>query len=284
MPDSIIPFLYIFNQLQMESQIKATSTPTIQVRQYTLSIIISLPNSLHQSTSEPSSFPIQKSALLTPELQILMNEVEKLREETNSILCNCSNPCCPFSVNSYEEKYPSKDDEERKDHAAVETVGKIPDFKFGSMETLNQRKCMTDSLPCMIQLRLLRPQHHPFHNHLSNSTSLTNISRGVHKREDGTIVENDYPGFSCSTRKSMKKKRQMGSFTMVHFNCLDVGNMEVPPLADCQVDQDEVISTNKGYRFRREAPERKNVRSVVIPTTHSVPVNVSNDISWLSLT
>ena len=188
-----------------------------------------------------------------------MNEVEKLREETRSIICNCSNPCCPFltEVTSIEVEHLADEDQDFEEEIS-------PDFGFGSMETIYPNKCNRNrfSLPNVAQLQFYQQHHCQLHqDHFSNSTSLTNIPRGVQKRADGTILENDYPGFYCSSRKSKKKKRWMGSFSVAHLNRLEVCSVEVPPLADCQVDQDRVSATNEDYVFSRRAPERKNMRS-----------------------
>lgn len=188
-----------------------------------------------------------------------MKEVEKMREETKSITCNCNDICCPFSTAVKSDEESLEGDIEEEDDEFEEE--RSPDLGFGSMEMIYQRKC--NNVKKQFKLPSVSPPL-PQQNTslpLSGSTSLTNIPRGVQKRADGTIIENDYPGFYCSSRKSKKKRRLTGGFSMTHLNRLDVCSVEVPPLADCQVDQDGVITTNKDYRFSREAPERKNIRS-----------------------
>ena len=135
-----------------------------------------------------------------------------------------------------------------------------PDLGFGSMERIYKHTSLF-SLPQVDLARFTTPLMSLTGADNLMSLSLTNIPRGIQKRADGTIVENDYPGFYCSNRKSKKKSRLTGICSMSHLNRLDVCSTEVPPMADCQVDQDGILTTGKDYTFSRGAPERKKIRS-----------------------
>ncbi len=228
---------------------------------------------LIQVQVEPQTPTLTTSLALTEELRRLMLEVEELREETKSIICNCTDPNCPFLAavpsasdivstddESVDDDIPHEDDSDEEDRS--------PDLGFGSMERIfkgNISENIRFSLPYMDLMKVHSPPMMSLAASRINSNpmslSLTNIPRGVQKRADGTIVENDYPGFYCSNRKSKKKKRLTGISSMSGLNHLGVMSTEVPPMADCQVDQDGTITTGKDYTFSRQAPERKNVRS-----------------------
>lgn len=194
------------------------------------------------------TFSVLGPAYLTTELQFLLEEVVRLREETSSIECNCSNPNCPFNASADEKE--SESDEDLKDS---------PDLGFGSMDIqdLNCKKSHPKKVRYSLQHSLnLAPLPLTHRKQLSNhSTSLTNISRGVQKRADGTILEHDY-------RPGLHGKRKHGlfsGFSLSHLNRLKVCFNEALE-ADCQVDQDGLTS-NHDYMFSREAPERRIKRS-----------------------
>ena len=203
-----------------------------------------------------SSFPLQSvtptysvldSKFLTTELKMLMEEVAGLREETKAITCKCSDPNCPFNT---EHECENEFELEEK---------QSPDLGFGSMEALNDHHKKRHgknrySLPLSLKLTPPPPTFKQRMNLSRNSTSLTNIPRGMQKRADGTILECDYPG---SRRE--RKSGLTGGFSMSHLNRLDVyinEDME----EDCQVDQDGLTS-HHDYLFSREAPERQILRN-----------------------
>lgn len=187
-----------------------------------------------------------------------MQEVEELREETSSIRCSCHDPNCPFNT--------AEDKESVESDAAKDS----PDLGFGSMEFLNHNNYYHQSetpagigkdMPS-VPLRLSSPPSHYRGRQLrfsNNSTSLTNITRGLQMRADGTILENDYP-LAHHTR------RTRNGFSMSHLNRLDV-NFFDDFEADCQVDQDGLTS-NQDYSFSREAPERRKIRKDSSPQAH----------------
>lgn len=104
----------------------------------------------------------------------------------------------------------------------------------------------------------------------STSASLTNISRGAQKRADGTILENDYPGFY----NTGKKNRLLGGYSLSHLNRLEV-NFAEELEADCQVDQDGVTN-DRDYMFSRKAPERRLVRNTRREHRSSTPTTPSS--------
>ena len=212
---------------------------------------------------EPQRPAIQTSPILTEELRHLMSEVEELRQETKSIMCRCTDPDCPFQATPRSDEDPTDEESTEEDlsHEDSDEEDRSPDLGFGSMEKIYKGSGnIRFSLPHVDLIKLSSPPSISLST-TSNplSLSLTNIPRRVQKRADGTIVENDYPGFYSSNRKSKKKKRLTGICSMTNLNHLDVCSAEVPPLVDCQVDQDGTITTD--YTFSRQAPERKNVRS-----------------------
>lgn len=181
------------------------------------------------------------------ELQSLLQEVTQLRKETDSIRCNCNLPDCPFSV--------ATESLNSKDSMFDESEKESPDLGFGSMEAIYQqrdKKKVRYSLPPAMPLKLTPPPPSRHRRLTPNSVSLTCIPRGVQKRADGTILENDYPGFY---RRSQRKNGMISGFSMSHLNRLDVNFLENDD--DCLVDQDGLISSNDDYMFRREAPERR---------------------------
>ena len=230
------------------------------------------------SQSEPSWLLRDNSDLLTPELIILLKEVEKLREETASIICNCRESGCPFATEikcDYEKTHVKTEEltnvkgdvakeyeKNEQDHENFKE-SKCPDF----MELMCPRKSDNStsqfSLP-RIQLTSPPLSYHHDHHHsdpIINSSS-TNTPRGTQKRVDGTILESDYPDFFCSSSSSKYKKKYFGGFSLTsHLNRLDICSIEVSQHADCKVDEGGENRTNKDYKFSREAPERKNVRS-----------------------
>jgi len=194
-----------------------------------------------------------------------MLEVEQLREETSTIICNCKDPNCPFQGPARSSDIPTDEESSIESDIPMEDSDeedRSPDLGFGSMERIHTYTSHFSlshmdlvKHPKIMSLTGSTPTNNPL------SLSLTNIPRGIQKRADGTIVENDYPGFYCSNRKSKKKRRLTGICSMSHLNRLDVCSTEVPPMADCQVDQDGAVTTGKDYTFSRGAPERKKVRS-----------------------
>ena len=183
-----------------------------------------------------------------------MEEVSGLREETKEITCKCTDPNCPF--NEPESNYFDEEEEDEK---------KSPDLGFGSMEGID-KQCKRQhnssrhgtnrhSLPLSLKLIPPPPSSRQRTGLSRNSTSLTNIPRGMQKRADGTILEFDYPG----ARRERKNGLTSG-FSMTHLNRLDVHfNEELEE--DCQVDQDGLLTSNHDYMFSRQAPERKILRN-----------------------
>ena len=163
---------------------------------------------------------------------MLMEDVKKLREETKTIICTCNKPDCPFNA-AFDEESESGDESS-------------PDLGFGSMELVNKRYSfpVVHSPPNSNRRKPSLPV---------NSTSLTNIPRGVQKRADGTIVEYNYPGFYNRNRWQAPVLRN--GFSTSYLNYLDVCPIEKEE-ADCRVDQDGPVS-NEDYFFSRAAPERK---------------------------
>lgn len=210
----------------------------------------------------PTFYP----TVVNQELQLLLKEVEQLRADTSEITCKCNNPDCPFSNREREGKIASVESEEDEEE---EVKQRSPDLGFGSMETIKEKSSSQQqqqsnrhslqNIP--FRLSPAPPRHSSKTTSLSSniSTSLTNIPRGtigpLQRRADGTIVENDYPGFYNSERCSNNMR---GGFSMTHLNRLDVMPFNVE---DCQVDQDGLINSSEDYMFSREAPERKLVKS-----------------------
>ncbi len=187
------------------------------------------------------------SGFLTTELRMLLEEVAELREETKGIACKCGNPDCPFnSKTEFEKDFFEEEDEKQS-----------PDLGFGSMEAIDdsykRKRGNRHSLPLPLKLAL-PPMPSKQRVDLSrNSTSLTNIPRGMQKRADGTILEFDYPG------ARRERKNGLGSgFSMSHLNRLGV---YVNEKEDCQVDQDGLLTNNDDYMFSRKAPERQILRN-----------------------
>ena len=178
------------------------------------------------------------SSILTGELKLLMKEIEQLREGTEAISCNCSNPDCPFNT----ARRDAENDSERGENS--------PDLGFGSMEVINDRFNHSVTESCgSLPLSLLTTPLNSRHLLSRNSTSLTNIPRGIQKRADGTIVEHDYP---WSHTGEKRRSSLYSNFSTKHLNVIVADSME----EDCRVDQDGVTS-NEDYKFTREAPERK---------------------------
>lgn len=182
-----------------------------------------------------------------------MLQIAELRQETETIVCTCSDPECPFNATSAE----TEDDEA---DFFCRTEKDSPDLGFGSMELIPCGKDPTFrySISNPIQLDP-PPSSHKQSLARSTSTSLTNINKGVQKRSNGTILENDYPGF-YRTEKNRKCRPLGGGFSMSYLNRLDV-NVSEELKADCLVDQDGLTS-NHDYMFSRKAPERRLVRNV----------------------
>lgn len=210
------------------------------------------------------------STVLTSELRLLLAQVTELREETESIQCHCNDPDCPFSA------------ERRESRTDLCVAEESPDLGFGSMEFIPYRKSKPTShcshpssrysLPYPIPQLQPPPATHRYPLARSCS-SLTNIPRGV-KRADGTILENDYPGFYSTGRRN----RLRGGYSLTHLNQLGV-NLSEEPEADCQVDQDGLMMSNHDYMFSRKAPERRLVRNVRREHHNSSPVQSSRRIS-----
>ena len=187
-----------------------------------------------------------------------MQQVAQLREETASLTCDCSSPDCPFkSQEEHTQQQQQQDDSCSSSLAEKES----PDLGFGSMEFLPWATTTTKSLPAPLPLHPAPASVAYRRGNLKRntlSTSLTNIPRGVQKRADGTIIEQDYPGFySPDSKRSYRGNRLTNGFSMSHLNRLEVCfNEELE--ADCQVDQDGLTS-NHNYMFSRKAPERRNI-------------------------
>lgn len=170
-----------------------------------------------------------------------MLQVAELRQETESIVCTCRDPDCPFNAAA-----------ENEDDETSGSEKESPDLGFGSMEFIaGYRRGSYSSIqlnPPPITYR--RPLAH------STSVSLTNIPRVVlRRRADGTILEKDYPGW-----RNRQYRPLGGGFSMSHLNQLDVSlNEEQEP--DCLVDQDGLTSGHD-YMFSRKAPERRLVRNI----------------------
>lgn len=185
-----------------------------------------------------------------------MLQVAELRQQTETIVCTCSDPECPFNATSAETE-----DDEVDFFCRMEKES--PDLGFGSMELIpcrrkNENPVFRHSLSNPIQLNP-PPSSHKQPLARSSSASLTNINRRVQRRSDGTILEKDYPGF-YTTGKNRKCRPLGGGFSMSHLSHLDVSFSE-PLEADCLVDQDGLMS-NHDYMFSRKAPERRLVRNV----------------------
>lgn len=213
-----------------------------------------------------------------------MKEVEGLREETKEITCKCSNPDCPFNtqevvegrLDTFYDYYEGEGEEEES-----------PDLGFGSMERLyrvqqiskQKNRRSLPPAPASTALRLLTPPEtrRSLLSTVRSSTSLTNIPRGIQRRADGTIVENDYPGFYMGNKRSSKLT---SGLSMSHLNRLDVIFNEALE-SDCQVDQDG-LTNNEDYLFTREAPERKMMRTPRIgkkKTTLEYPMSITRHSS-----
>lgn len=217
---------------------------------------LSLPM-IHVQSVTPT-YSALDSTLLTSELRRLMQQVTQLRQETVSLTCNCSSPDCPFNEQQQQQQQ-QQDDSCNSSLAEKES----PDLGFGSMELLPWTTATStakshQSFPAPLPLHPAPASVAYGRGNLKRnkiSTSLTNIPRGVQKRADGTIIEQDYPGFYSP--RSRGPHRLSTGFSMSHLNRLEVCfNEELE--ADCQVDQDGLTS-NHNYLFTRKAPERRNI-------------------------
>ena len=186
--------------------------------------------------------------------------MEKLREETATFKCNCTDPNCPFQ----EEKTSMH---ELKSEISKVCVGEDRglDSGFGSKDgihaTRNTSEC---SHPCgnrlaqfpgLPEIRIIAGT--PVDSK-SISSSVLNLRRNC-IRPDGTIIEHDYPKYS--TESQSNKTRPSGTCSLPNLNRLNVYNLGLPSEADCQVDQDGTMSTGEEYTFNREAPERITLKS-----------------------
>ena len=175
---------------------------------------------------------------MSKELAELLKEVVQLRKETDSLICHCSQPNCPFN--------PSKSN--------------------GSQSSLNSLELSQSSEE---DDRLsLRRQWSPVHvnettQHSSSTGNLTMTVPGVQRRADGTIVEGDGPRYSLGQKRKTRRYGTYNGFNQTNY--LDIANCVIRETEDCTVDYDNSFST-KGYEFSRQAPERRQFRS---PKRHS---------------
>ena len=177
---------------------------------------------------------------MSNELADLLREVEQLRKETDTLICHCNQPNCPFhngkstgsqsSLNSLEFSQSSEED----DRLSLKRQ-----FSPPTISVMRGR----DSP----RIQLLRSAR--------STGNLTCVIPGIQRRADGTIVEGDYPGYS---RGKSIKMRRCGTYN--GFTHLDIANCVIREAEDCTVDYENTF-TNEGYEFSRQAPERKQFRS-----------------------
>ena len=183
---------------------------------------------------------------MSNELLDLLREVEQLRKETDALVCRCKKPNCPF-------------------HHTADSKSMT-----GSQTSLNS---LTSSLSSEEDDRLiLRRQWSPptigvSTCPLSKSTgNLTYVVPGVQRRADGTIVEGDGPRYSIGQERKMRRCGTYNGFTQTNY--LDIANCVIRETEDCAVDYENTF-TNEGYKFSRQAPERRQFRSPKIQKRHS---------------
>ena len=184
---------------------------------------------------------------MSNELGDLLKEVERLRKQTDAIVCRCKQPDCPFHPNNKKST-------------------------MGSQSSLNSLTFSQSSEEDESDLILRRQWSPPTISvqsraAISKSTgNLTYVVPGVQRRADGTIVEGDGPRYAPGQAIKMRRCGTYNGFTQTNY--LDIVNCVLRETEDCTVDYENTFS-NEGYEFCRQAPERKQFRSPRIPKRHS---------------
>ncbi len=163
--------------------------------------------------------------VLTKEIQDLLNEVRQLREDTESLVCNCNDPDCPFE----------------ESHLA--TIYKQPEDEFSILSESP------------------RTRRTGISNMHSAGLSLPNSLKGIEKRRDGTIVERDGPR-SISSEDSLEKRMKKSHMNFLIGQHLSVSNTALSESEDCLVDNDNQFGTSSDddSTFSRFEVSRKQVR------------------------
>ena len=164
--------------------------------------------------------------ILPKEILDLLNEVKQLRENTQSLVCDCNEPDCPF----------------QEDHCI--NIDQV-EFDLFSESPRSRRNGISKSV-------------HP------SSLVMSSSAKGIEKRRDGTIVERDGPR-SISSEDSLEKrlrKSHIYSNSLQLGQHLSVSNTMLSDYDDCLVDSDNLYGTSSDddSTFSRFEVSRKQVK------------------------
>lgn len=195
----------------------------------------------------------QRQAPMSSELLQLLKEVEQLRKETDSLVCRCNQPSCPFHKS-------------KSSPGSQTSLNSLTDFSQSSAEDEADSR--------LILRRLWTPPRMSESLHSKSTGNLTCIVPGVQRRSDGTIVEGDGPRYSIGQGTKMRRCGTYNGFTQA--NHLDIANCTIRETEDCTIDYENTFSA-EGYEFSRQAPERKQFRSPKVQKRHS---KLKNSVSY----
>ena len=196
---------------------------------------------------------MKKQTAFTKEITDLLNEVRQLRDDTDSLVCNCNQPDCPF----------------QESHSLdIQQIESSFDFHADSPRLRRKGIAIVNSLG------------------FKEPPSL----KGIERRHDGTIVERDGPRTS---RDESLEKRLIKSNTYNWYNCGLSKHLSVSTLSDsqdCLVDSDNLFGTSSDddSTFSRFEPTRRHVhvrwsnsrsspkqrrRTTIIPPLNTFPTS-----------
>ena len=194
---------------------------------------------------------MKKQTIFTKEITDLLNEVRQLRDDTDSLVCNCNQPDCPF----------------QESHSLdIQQIECSFDFHADSPRLRKKGIAIANSLDFKESLSL----------------------NGIERRRDGTIVERDGPRTS---RDASLEKRLMKSYTWYNCGLskhLSVSALS--DSQDCLVDSDNLFmtSSDEDSTFSRFEPRRRHVhmrrsnsrspklqkrRATLIPASNTFPMS-----------
>ena len=164
---------------------------------------------------------MKKQTAFAKEITDLLNEVRQLRDDTDSLLCSCNQPDCPF----------------QESHSLdIQQIESSFDFHPDSPRLRRKGIAIVNSLD------------------FKETPSL----RGIERRHDGTIVERDGPRTS---RDDSLEKRLMTSSTFNWYTSKHLSVSTLSDSQDCLVDSDNLFGTSSDgdSTFSRFEPTRRHV-------------------------